>query len=193
MKGVLLNLLAFRPSVWAPRPEGREHAVGRVLLESLDSLYSTAHRLTGRADLAEDLVQETARKALRAATALADERNLRAWLFRTLVNAVRDHLRRQERWEEYCSEDDSGLPTVEAQVLSLAAAQDVRRALSRLSAAQRAVVILVDLEEFTISEAAQMLRLPPGTVASRLGRAHRALRNFLRGYSSRSLEIGGQP
>jgi RNA polymerase sigma-70 factor (ECF subfamily) len=193
MKGVVSKLLSFRSSTQSQPPESGEHAVGRLLLENLDSLYSTAYRLSGRADLAEDLVQETARKALRAAGALTGQRNLRAWLFTILVNGLRDHLRRQERWAEHPLKDEALLASLEVEILSAAAVQDVRRAVSRLPLAQRAAVILVDLEGFTISEAAQMLGLPPGTVASRLGRAHQALRDCLRDYASSSEEIGGQP
>lgn len=187
-----MKLLAFRSSTPSQPPESGEHAVGRLLLENLDSLYSTAHRMTGRADLAEDLVQETARKALRAAGAVTGQRNLRAWLFTILVNGVRDHLRREGRWAEHPLEDEAPAPRLEVEILSAATVQDVRRAVDRLSLAQRAVVILIDLEGFTISEAAQMLGLPPGTVASRLGRAHQALRGHLRDYASPSQEKGGQ-
>lgn len=188
-----MKLLAFRSTTPSQPPESGEHAVGRLLLEHLDSLYSTAYRMTSRADQAEDLVQEAARKALRAAGALTGQRNLRAWLFTILVNAVRDYLRRQERWAERSLEDEVAAPNLEVEILSSASVQDVRRAVSRLTLTQRVVVILVDLEGFTVSEAAQMLRLPPGTVASRLGRAHQALRDCLRDYASPSEEIGGQP
>ncbi len=188
-----MKLLQF-PSRWSGEKQKREsceHAVGRLLLESLDSLYSTAHRLTGRADLAEDLVQETARKALRASPSLKNERNIRAWLFTILLNLVRDHFRRPERSEGHDPEDEQPLAHPGLAGISLAAVQDVRGALARLSPSQRAVVILVDLEEFTIAEAAHMLKLPPGTVASRLARAHQALRNLLRAYATPASGIGG--
>ena len=58
-----MKLLSFPekgdPSDW-------RRLVSQALVANLDSLYSTAHRLTGRADLAEDLVQEAARKAVQA-------------------------------------------------------------------------------------------------------------------------------
>jgi RNA polymerase sigma-70 factor (ECF subfamily) len=149
--------------------------------------------MTGRADLAEDLVQETARKALRAAGAVTGQRNLRAWLFTILVNGVRDHLRRQAPWAEQSLEDEPPAAGLEVEILSSAPVQDVRRALGLLPLDRRAVVVLVDLEGFTIPEAAQMLRLPSGTVASRLGRAHQALRDCLRDYALPSEGIGGQP
>lgn len=185
-----MKLLPFQPR---GSGESLEHAVGRLLLENLDRLYSTAHRLTGREDVAEDLVQETARKASRAMPSLKSERNLRAWLCTILVNAARDYFRRGEPEEEYDPESEDLSSNLDLEGVSLAAVQDVRSVLGRLTPPHRAVVILVDLEEFTISEAAQMLKLPPGTVASRLARAHRALRDLLRAYGSCSCEIGGQP
>ncbi len=189
-----MKLLSFqtRPPAGDSR-ESLDHAVARVLLESLDHLYATAYRLIGRADAAEDLVQETAHKALRAAASLKDQRNLRAWLFTILVRALRDHVRRSQRWEKWDGQMGPVPPAPDVENVSLAAAQDVRSALDRLPPPQRAVVILVDLEEFTIAEAAQMLELPAGTVASRLARAHHALREMLQAYASRSSEIGGQP
>jgi RNA polymerase sigma-70 factor (ECF subfamily) len=181
-----MKLLKFQPPAH-PCRESPEHAVGRVLLENLDSLYSTAHRLTGRADLAEDCVQETARKALRASPGLRSDRNIRAWLFTILVNSIRDHFRSPAQSEEAIPE-----PVWDLETFSLATAHDVRRALAQLSPPQRAAVVLVDLEEFTISEAAQMLKLPPGTVASRLARAHAALRDLLRAYRPGTAQIGGE-
>ena len=172
-----------------PLLDPRSHLVGRVLLENLDSLYSTACRLTGRTDLAEDLVQETARKALKGSPNLENDRNVRGWLFTILVNSVRDHIRRGDGEPGELVQDRAS----QRLTLQWAAAQDVRRALAQLSPARRAVVVLVDIEEFTIAETAAMLELPPGTVASRLARAHRELRDRLQVYRSEAAQGGGQP
>jgi RNA polymerase sigma-70 factor (ECF subfamily) len=158
------------------------------LLESLNSLYSTAYRLIGKRELAEDLVQETARRALSAVPALKNERNVRGWLFAILINLVRDHARRRE-WEELDTDSEDFEAVPDTVSLSRAAVQDVRRALLQLSPPRRSVVVLVDLEEFTLAEAADMLRLPIGTVASRLARARYELREFLQAYKS---EAGGR-
>src|SRR2546425_3542871 len=99
-----LKILPFQPSA----DQRRGELVYRVLLENLDALYSTAKRLTGRADLAEDLVHDTARKALEAIPALKDERNTRAWLFRILLNGIRDQARRKKLWVEV--ETDKEVP-----------------------------------------------------------------------------------
>lgn len=162
-----------------------EEQVYRALLESLDSLYSTARRLSGGADVAEDLVQETARKALQAASALRDHRNLRAWLFRILVNVLRDHLRRA-RLEKSALEAEPDLEAIpELETISRSTAEDVRRAFETLAPDLQAVILLVDIEEFTIAEAAGILTIPMGTAASRLARAHGRLRGLLRQYESR--------
>ena len=184
-----MKILRFQPLADQHHAEG----VYRVLLENLDALYSTAKRLTGRADLAEDLVQETARKALEAIPALKNERNARAWLVRILLNGLRDQARRQKLWAEV--EADEGTPDLNAIFESVqgATAEDVRQALSSLTPETRSLAILIDIEEFTIAEAAVMLQIPPGTAASRLSRARRELRELLRAYRSGSSRRGGKP
>lgn len=181
-----MKILRIDPHGQHP-PEG----VYRIILQNLDALYSTAKRLTGRADLAEDFVQETARKALEAAPVLKDERNARAWLFRILLNGIRDHLRRKKLWVEVEATEESPDFSVTSQDIALATEEDVRRALSDLAPATRAVAILIDIEEFTIAEAAAILAIPPGTVASRLSRARRELRDLLKDYRSGSSRRGG--
>jgi len=155
-----------------------------ALLSNLDALYSAAYRITGRADLAEDLVQETVRKALEASPDLRDERKVRAWLMKILVNLTRDLFRERQKWEglDAAEEEEQLQFHVESGSLVRAAVQDVRAAVGRLSPERRALVILVDVEEFTILDAADALKIPPGTAASRLARAHRQLREFLADY-----------
>src|SRR5258708_2148753 len=108
-----LKILPFQP----PGDQHRAEVVYRVLLENLDALYRTAWRLTGRADLAEDLVQETARKALEAIPALTDARNTRAWLFRILLNGIRDRARRTKLWAE--READEATPDLNESSVSV--------------------------------------------------------------------------
>ena len=167
----------------------------RALISNLDALYSTACRLMGRADRAEDLVQDTARKALEAFAQLRDERKVTGWLMKILLNRARDHFRENPAWEGLDA-DEEGVELelrVEAESLSQATVHDVCSAVARLSPERRALVILVDIEEFTILEAAGALGIPPGTAASRLARAHRQLREFLADYRRQSLEKGENP
>lgn len=178
------TIVPFRPT---PTPLRHSLDVQHVLLAALDGLYSTAYRLTGRTDIAEDLVQETARKAVQAATSLRDHRNVRAWIFKILMNGIRDQLRRKRLWQEV------DLEAVDADFVATArstAMDDVPGAVAELAPPLRALVLLIDIEEFTIGEAAVILGIPPGTAASRLARAHRELRETLSSYR-KSAEGGG--
>ena len=69
----------------------------------------------------------------------------------------------------------------------------MREALRELEASRRAVVVLIDIEDFTIAEAADMLSIPMGTAASRLARARQELRSRLRAYQPQISEGGGKP
>lgn len=95
----------------------------------LDARYSTARHVTGSPEAAEDLVQETARKALEGASSLQHSSNLRAWLFRILLNTIRDFLKRKRLWVEAESEPES--EDLSAQTLPFAATVDVRDACGR--------------------------------------------------------------
>ncbi len=181
-----MNVLKFQTSA---SPQGSRDLVCRVLLANLDSLYSTARRLSG--SMAEDLVQETARKALQSAPVLQHEQNVRAWLFKILLNAMRDHLRHDNSREETSLEDQELEANLDLESLTNASTQDVRQALSCLSPMRQAVVVLIDIEGFTLTEAAGMLGVPVGTAASRLARARLELRVLLKDYEAKSPQKGG--
>ena len=182
-----MKVLPIRPEL----STGSDELVCRVLLASLDALFATAHRLTSAADVAEDLVQETAKKAFRATPVLRDERGARAWLFRILINAIHDHFRRRRLWEDLEPALEELDSLVDLESVTRATAQDVRAALGELKPASRAIVLLVDIEEFTLAEAAEMLKIPIGTAASRLSRARVELRKLLSAYESKSAQRRG--
>ncbi|MEE9217770.1 MAG: RNA polymerase sigma factor, partial [Acidobacteriota bacterium] len=143
--------------------------------------------------LAEDLVQETCLKACRAWSSLRSRSSCRAWIFTILYNTVCNH-RRTERGalfsdvplEELALDDarpGAAVCSASAGALHPEAGQDLRRALEALPVQFRETVCLVDVEGFTLAEASRILNVPPGTVASRLFRAHQALRRHLSGDS----------
>ena len=167
-------------------------ALGREILVHADALYNFARYLAGNATDAEDLVQETYSRALGAAERFTPGTNLRAWLFRILRNTFISRYRRERH-----NPTVGGLDTVTPQVavdetwlrddieldrLRKVVAEDIERALMRLSDDARAVVIL-DLEGLTEVDAAEVLGCPVGTVESRLSRARAALRTMLRDYA----------
>ncbi len=144
----------------------------QALVALLPELGRLSRRLCGDAALAEDLAQETACRALAARASFRVDAPARPWLLRILHNTWVSHLRRHRR--------EVALP---AELAAPPAARDgalIERALAALPAAQRTVIVLVDVEGSTYGEAAGTLGVPVGTVMSRLHRARRSLRARLR-------------
>jgi RNA polymerase sigma-70 factor (ECF subfamily) len=175
-------------------PRWNADELGREALAYADSLYNLARYLTRNATDAEDLVQETYARALRAATQFAPGSNLKAWLVRILRNTFFSSYRRQRR-----NPTVGGLDTVnptyqdpvqgewlrgdaELHRLRTVVAEEIERALMSLSEDARTVVLL-DLEGLTEQEVADVMSCPVGTIKSRLWRARAALRHLLADYS----------
>jgi RNA polymerase sigma-70 factor (ECF subfamily) len=160
----------------------------RAMLGHADALYNLARHLTSDAGDAEDLVQETFIRALRAAPE-ARETYLRPWLFRILRNAFYDLYRRDKKQpplerleDEAATNDGSWRGDAEIQLLRGAVARDIEAALARLSDDGR-TVLLLDVEGFTETEIADIMQCPLGTVKSRLMRARANLRKQLWQYA----------
>jgi RNA polymerase sigma-70 factor (ECF subfamily) len=164
---------------------GREAAAGRdpipaELAEHLDSLYAAALRLSSSAAEAEDLVQETCLKAHRARQQLRSPRKLRAWLLAILCNQFFNRRRSEKRRITFVD-----LPLEQALAAEVAESGSnielrlvLREALDALEPEFRIVVWLADAEGLTSQEIARLLRLPQGTVASRLFGEDRSLEEF---------------
>lgn len=149
----------------------------------LDDLYRFALHMTHDRDRAQELTQECILRALENRWRIA--KNPKAWLFRTLYNAFVSEYRRRLSHKEF---DDPGEPfELESENLrdplpEFIAVRDVRTAIESLPEDLRAVIWLSDAEEFRLWEIAQILDLPPGTVASKLFRARQELRRLLSAY-----------
>jgi RNA polymerase sigma-70 factor (ECF subfamily) len=170
-------------------PPADEGAREQDLLAYADTLHNLARYLTGNDTDAEDLVQETYARALRAAHQFTPGTNLKAWLFRILRNTFLSAYR-----HERASPITGGLDTVtssreaappgwraddaELDRIRKLAAEEVEQALGSLPEDAR-TVILLDLEGLTEREVAEVLGCPVGTVKSRLWRARTALRQRL--------------
>jgi len=162
--------------------------------QHLDGLYSTALRLTRNRTAAEDLVQDAMLKAWRSFHTFQQGTNIRAWLYRILMNAHFDRHRKDTRAPEIVQEEvsefylyskaresavlsDAGNP--EVQVLDQVMDAEVRESLEALPMQFRAAVLLVDVEGFSYKEAADVLEIPVGTVMSRLYRGRHMLQKSL--------------
>lgn len=159
----------------------------------IPNLRRFARSLCRDADLADDLVQDTLERALSRLFQWRRGTNLRAWLFTIMRNLYLNGRTRRyapattllaEQWE-------SRLVQLPVQV-DRAAAMDVARALDRLPVEQREVLLLVGVEGLKYEEAASVLRIPRGTVMSRLSRGREALRQQLAMGDGPALrEVGG--
>ena len=162
-------------------------------LDLSDQVYGVARRLAGSREEAEDLVQETYARAFRSWRSFTPGTNLRAWLFRILTNLNIDRGRRVQRTPDmqpleesdyflYNKLEESGSADGnpdESRVVDRLSQNDAVTALADLPHDFRDVVLLVDLADFTYSDAAQILDIPIGTVMSRLHRGRRMLKRTL--------------
>lgn len=145
----------------------------------LGRLHRYAVALARDEELARDLVQSTALKALGAGRVPRDDRAFRAWLFRILRNAYLDDRRRDRRKSRiFDHETEPGdVPAREYGDLDerFITTLSVRQAFEKLSGPHREMLALVDLAGLSYREAAETLDLPIGTVMSRVSRARRAM------------------
>ncbi|MBP0589060.1 sigma-70 family RNA polymerase sigma factor [Paraburkholderia sp. LEh10] len=145
----------------------------------LPQLRRYARALTGDPAWADDLVQDTAERALARWKGFRPDSNLRAWLLTILRHLYIDQLRVRR---EITVDDESApwrnleAPHGEVDGLVL---RDVQRALYCLPVEQREVMLLVCVEELSYQEASTALGVPIGTVMSRLSRAREHMRALL--------------
>jgi RNA polymerase sigma-70 factor (ECF subfamily) len=153
-----------------------------LALPLFEQLYNFAHWLAQDASEAEDLVQETYAKALRAFSGFQLGTNFRAWMFRILRNTFltsRTGLKSASVSDDAVEAIASGAPNPETVLLERADREMVRQALTELPVPFREILLLCEVEEMSYEEIAQVLAIPVGTVMSRLYRARKALRALM--------------
>jgi len=163
-----------------------------LVIEQLPGLRRYARALTGDAWAADDLVQDTLERACAKWQLWLAGSDLRAWLFTLMHNLYLNQRRVVQPTTGATPIDDiqSELPAIEG---DKDAALDLVRCLQKLPDDQRAVLLLVALEDMSYGEAAKVLGIPIGTVMSRLSRARSRLRELMDGAQTASRPIPGQP
>ena len=134
-----------------------------------------AFRLLGDRNRMDDVLQEAYASAFRALPRFRGYSSVGTWLYRIVYNACLDDLRRSGARKEVSLDEWRERGATESVEQRL----DLEAALAALPTELRAVVLLVDAEELSYDEAAEVLGIPAGTVASRLSRARETLRGAL--------------
>lgn len=141
----------------------------------IPALRRYARALARDADIADDLVQDTLVRALRAERQFHGG-DLRSWLYTILTNLNRNRRRSLARRPPFSPlADGADASGTEAE------GRDIVRALATLPDEQRSVLLLVTLEGLSYREVAEIQAVPIGTVMSRLARARAAIRVSLDG------------
>ncbi len=157
---------------------GDEEAFSQLAFATGDRLFTVAHRILRDVDLAEDAAQQAIVTIWRELPGLRDPGRFDAWSYRVLVNACYAEARKERRWSP-------GLRVLETDAggadpaLSVADRDQLERAFRRLSAEQRAVLVLQHYLDLTLNQIAELLGVPVGTVRSRVHYAKRAMRAAL--------------
>ena len=160
----------------------REDILQYQLIGLIPRLRRFARGLTKDPDQADDLVQEACERALKKLNRYGKELRLENLLYRIIYNRWVDKLRRRktrftklillsDQIKFNASEPHTGD--------RLDAMLDLQTALDKLDAEQRAAIILIGVEGYSYAEAAAVLEVPPGTVASRVARARAKLGKLL--------------
>jgi RNA polymerase sigma-70 factor (ECF subfamily) len=157
----------------------RKRSVQELVDEHYVPLYRYAYRLTGRADQAEDLTQETFCQAQVKLGQLRDCNRAKAWLFSILRNAYL-HQVRSDKQQRLVPLDGVGeLPDRLPDPLPEVDPERLQQALNELDEVFRTPIILYYFEDFSYRDIADQMDWPMGTVMSRLARAKAHLRERL--------------
>lgn len=150
----------------------------RDLIELLPQLRAFARSMCGRADLADDLAQETALKAWAARDSFSPGTSMRAWTFTILRNQFLSLMRRDRRKVDYEQIDAERLLIVKPGQDDHLQLADVEACLQKMSPELREAILLVGAGGFTYEEAANICDCPLGTMKSRVSRARTQLTEY---------------
>ena len=155
--------------------KGDREAFQELAFAISDRLFAVAHRILRDFDAAGDALQVALLRIWRDLPSLRDPDRIEAWAYRALVRACHDQLRKERR-----AAPDLRLLSMHAAspdpAVDVTDREELERAFRRLTADQRAVIVLQYYRDLTLPEIAEVLQVPVGTVRSRLHYAKRLLR-----------------
>jgi RNA polymerase sigma factor (sigma-70 family) len=165
---------------------GDPDAFGFLVKRHRDRMWAVAIRTLGEPEEAADALQEAFISAFRRADSFRGDAKVTTWLHRIVVNACLDRIRRRHvRAADPLPEDEDRAAELAGPVGDDPAEVrerrlDVLHALKQINSDQRSALVLVDMEGYSIEEAAAILGCPPGTVKSRCARGRARLLPLLR-------------
>lgn len=141
------------------------------IVSMIQTLYRVSYSMLARPCDREDAVQEALKKAWQKRDSLREERYMQTWVIRILINECRNIQSRSKR--ERARDEFAELAAPPD------ADSELHDALTALEGKLRLPVVLHYIEGYSVDEIAAMLRLPSGTVKSRMAKARKLLKNIL--------------
>lgn len=174
---------------------GDRAAFDELVRQHYSLAYNVAYRMLGDPDLTADAIQVAFVRAYKAIGRFRREAGFTTWLYRIVTNVCLDHLRRTNHSANSLtvSEEDDEDSLEEREIPdhradpAISVEQRERQnlvqcALMRLNAGHREILAMYDLSGLSYEEISEILRVPLGTVKSRLNRARHALKEELAGH-----------
>jgi RNA polymerase sigma-70 factor, ECF subfamily len=164
---------------------GDTEAFGELFRRHRDRLWAVALRTLGDPEEAADALQDGMLSAFRRAGDFRGDSAVTTWLHRIVVNACLDRLRRRAARPTALTGDPEALDVLAAGALTTdptgasATRLDIDAALRVLPPPQRAALVLVDMLGYSVTDAAEILDISPGTVKSRCARSRARLLPYL--------------
>jgi len=181
------RVAAIETAVTVDREEEKHRRFVALMDNVRVELYNFAFRLTGTREEAEDLLQESYFKAFKYFHQLREETKFKEWIFQITANQFKNFLRRKKRENTYYHDDQERV-FVEPEKAhrnpdELFMQNDrttvVRKALELVSPKMRSVLVLFEIEGYSIEEVSETLGISRGTVKSRLHYARKKLREII--------------
>lgn len=158
---------------------GDRDAFASLVRENYDFIYRVAYKWLGAVSDAEDVAQEVCVKLARIIEGYEARASFRSWLYRVVINAARDHVRKVQRRSEASPEALSELPSQDESAEEALSRQDLWTSVRQLPPRQADAVLLVYAEEKSHAETAQILGCSENTVSWHIHEAKKALRSLL--------------
>ena len=167
---------------------GDTAAFEQLVVSCQRKVISTAWRMLGNEEDAQDAAQEVFLRAYKYLDSFKLDQDFAGWLYRIAINVCRDHMRKRSRYhhlDSFEAERDRGSldsmassENVEAAAIKSQERALVMEALNTLSKKERAALVLRDLEGLTTEEVARVLGSSPVTVRSQVASARAKIKLY---------------